>query len=227
MDAAPKPAPSTPIKPPSFPIGVFFQVFLCVFLLVVLWTIISTAIAPRYYESDARIEVYQKTENGLTGNYNVTKNEAEFIMSELLLRKVIAELDLNDLWGNKYNEGVPLKTLQALELLQERIAVTPVSDTTFIEIHAFDESPQDAATIAGTVANIYVDYVATNSVNVQAQVVDNAYANQTPVRPNVHLKLILGFITGTFLGAGVGILCALLIYFSNRNKFVASVNHPV
>ncbi|MDR3457374.1 MAG: hypothetical protein P4N60_08010 [Verrucomicrobiae bacterium] len=212
-----------PVKEqPKIPFGVFFAVFMVVFTLVFGFCAISTELMPKSYASDARIEVGTKSagENGrpaATG-YNLAKTEAGFITSELLLRKVISELDLNQRWGQKYFSGETLKTWETLKILQGRIGVYPVSDTLFIRIIVYDDNPQEAAVTANAIANAYVNYTSTNLGNVQAQIVDAAYPVKRPIKPNVALDMILGAMFGGILAAAAGVAGAGFVYVKNRNK---------
>jgi len=207
---------------PKVPLGVFFAVFMVVFALVFGFTAISTELEPKSYSSNTRIEVGIKP-GGEKGSavaigYNLAKTEAGFINSELLLRKVISDLDLNQKWGQKYYNGETLKTWETLNILQGRISIHMVSDTMFIRIFVYDDSPGDAAVTANAIANAYVNYTATNSGYVQAQIVDNAYPETRPVRPNVALNIILGAVFGAILGVGVGAAVTGFVYAKNRNK---------
>ena len=78
----------SPTKRPRIPFGVFFAVFVPVFTLVFGWSAVSTTLEPKSYESEARIEVGLKSvgeSQKRMMNYDVTKNETEFIGSESLL----------------------------------------------------------------------------------------------------------------------------------------------
>ena len=215
---------------PGIPVGVFFAVFIVVFTLVFGYCAISTQLMPRSYASDARIEVGSKSvgekSQPAAAGYNLAKTEAGFITSELLLRKVISDLDLNVKWGQKYFNGETLKTWETLKILQGRIGVYPVPDTLFIRIIVYDDNPQDAAVMANAIANSYVNYTASNSATTQAQIVDNAYPAKRPIKPNVALDIILGAVFGVFLGGAAGVAAAVVVYVKNRNKLQWSNAQP-
>ncbi|HTB82165.1 MAG TPA: hypothetical protein VK742_00795 [Candidatus Sulfotelmatobacter sp.] len=209
-------------KPTPFPIGIFFSVFMVVFSLVFGWAAIRTAIEPRSYVGDAQIEVHlysdsDKKKPAYLG-YDFVRNEAEFIKSETLLRLVINNLDLNDVWGKKYDNDETLKTWESLKILNDRMLVVPIRDTTIIRIRIYDENPKDAAALANAVVNSYVNYVATNSPNLSASVIDNAYEENKPVRPNVTLNMFWGVMTGIFIGGIFAIAAALFAYSKRRNQ---------
>src|ERR1700720_3703545 len=94
-------------------------VILAVFLLVVITATLVTFILPESYSSIARIKVERDqsdingfTDSRMSGVYDpyFIQTEFELIQSEVILGKVIADLDLNNQWGKKYAGGQPLKT---------------------------------------------------------------------------------------------------------------------
>src|SRR5437867_10505512 len=86
------------------------------------------------------------------------QTEFEVIQSELILGKVITDLDLNKEWGRKYGNGDPLKTTETIALLKGRMDLRPVRNTSLIEILVYSEKPEEAARIANAVADAYQAY---------------------------------------------------------------------
>src|SRR5215470_18454163 len=85
-------------------------VILAVFLLVVITATLVTFILPESFSSTARIKIERDqsditgfTERGAMGAYDpyFIQTEFEVIQSELILGKVIHDLDLNTVWGKK------------------------------------------------------------------------------------------------------------------------------
>ena len=79
-------------------------------------------------------------------------------------------------------------------------SIHSVPATALIKIQTYNDNPEDAATIANSIAKAYTNYTATNNNEVLAQIVDSAYANKIPVRPNKPLNYTLGILIGLFLG---------------------------
>src|SRR6266404_1560675 len=115
----------------------FIVVFLSVFLLVVITTTLVTFILPESYASSTRIKVERKAGNdaatteqkSLTSSYDphLIQTEFEVIQSELILKPVIDQMDLNAKWGKKYLDGNgPLKTPETLILLRSHLDIRPV-----------------------------------------------------------------------------------------------------
>src|SRR5205823_11334773 len=135
-----------------------------VFLLVVITATLVTFILPESFSSVARIKIER---NGSdipevggriqAGGYDpyFIQTEFEVIQSEIILGKVIEQLNLNKEWGKKYAGGDTLKTTETISILKGRIDLRPVRNTSLIEIRVYSEKPEEAATIANKVAEVY------------------------------------------------------------------------
>ncbi|HOX56978.1 MAG TPA: polysaccharide biosynthesis tyrosine autokinase [Candidatus Paceibacterota bacterium] len=142
-------------------------VILAVFLLVVITATLVTFILPESFSSSARIKIERDqsdiAELGGRGNmigYDpyFIQTEFELIQSEVILGKVIEDLDLNREWGKKYASGDRLKTSETITLLKGRIDLRPVRNTSLIEIRVFSEKADEAAKIANAVAEAYKEH---------------------------------------------------------------------
>jgi polysaccharide biosynthesis transport protein len=142
-------------------------VILAVFLLVVITATLVTFILPESFSSTARIKVDRDqsdisglTERNWAGSYDpyFIQTEFEVIQSELILGKVVRELDLKKEWGKKYANGETLKDSEAISLLKSQMDLRPVRNTSLIEIRVFSERPQEAARLANAVATAYKDH---------------------------------------------------------------------
>lgn len=214
-------------------ISLFSITFLFVFMLVCGASIIITFAIPRAYASTARIKVEYKEADSKPAseekeNYDpvLAKTEAEVINSGLILGKAIDELNLNVTWGKKYFNNETLRTSETLAFLKRRIDIRPITNTTLIQVRVYDDKPGDAAEIANTIVNVYANYAATNANEPRVQIVDSAYANDFPVRPNTTLDIFLGVLAGIFLGSVAGAGFALVLFLKNRNPSKASAPNP-
>src|SRR5690349_21556624 len=99
-------------------------VILAVFLLVVITATIVTFILPESFSSMARIKVERDvtdvagtggSQQPMAGMYDpyFIQTEFEVIQSEVILDKVIDQLDLNRVWGAKFNMEGKLKTTES------------------------------------------------------------------------------------------------------------------
>ena len=147
-------------------------VILAVFLLVVLTTTAVTFILPESWSSTVRIAVEKDVSDinpiGFAQNNSAydpffIQTEFEKIRSRKVLYKVIENLKLNERWGERYNNNIPLKTPETFDVLQGKIDVRQTRNTSLIEIRVYSdakekENPaQEAAEIANKIASVYRD----------------------------------------------------------------------
>ncbi len=143
-------------------------IILAVFLLVVITATLVTFILPESFSSTARIKIERDQsdvtplmgERGVMMGYDpyFMQTEFELIRSELILGKVIKDLDLNREWGNKYANGMPLKTPETIRMLKGHMDLRTVRNTSLIEITVLRENADEAAKIANAVADAYRNY---------------------------------------------------------------------
>jgi len=141
-------------------------IILAVFFLVVITATLVTFILPESFSSTARIRVERDTADipglgqsaeFLRSGYDpyFVQTEFEVIQSEVILGKVIADLNLNQEWAAKYGGGERLKTSESMEILKRNMELRPVRNTSIIEIRVFNEKPEEAAKIANAIADSY------------------------------------------------------------------------
>src|SRR6266566_5276645 len=135
-----------------------------VFALVVVTATVVTYILPESYSSTARIKIERDqsdispiTDRPVLGGYDpfFLLTEFEVIKSEIVLGKVIQDLDLNREWGKKYAGNEPLKTSETMALLKSKMDLRQVRNTSLIDIQVFSEKPEEAAKIANALAEAY------------------------------------------------------------------------
>jgi Mg-chelatase subunit ChlD len=117
-------------------------------------------------ERSARISVQKDAPDiaGIAGgvSYNAfdpywVQTESEKIQSKAVLEKVVDQLNLNETWGKSHGGGDKLQTEETLRLLKKKIEVRSDPKTGLIDIRAKSDSPEEAARIANTVAQVYRD----------------------------------------------------------------------
>ena len=137
------------------PRTIFLKVFAAVFLIILCATVAVTFLLPETYASVSRIKA--ESDNPSNDPYFL-QTTFEIIQSQTVLEPVIGKLHLNTVWGKKYNGGGPLETTNTLKMLEERLSLTPVRNTKFINITVFSEDKNEAAQIANAIAQSYQDY---------------------------------------------------------------------
>jgi succinoglycan biosynthesis transport protein ExoP len=140
-------------------------VILTVFLLVALTTTVVTFLLPETFSSTAKISIEQDMPDVDSNGGGIAirptpdpfflQTEFERIQSKKVLYKVIEELDLQRQWGIKFKQPGPISRDRAYSILKGSIDVRPFHNTTMVEIHAFSDNKDEAATIANKVAEVY------------------------------------------------------------------------
>jgi len=154
---------------------------------------------PSLFEGATKIRVVPAGSSG-TASALFIKTEAERIQSPEVLTNVIADLNLNDLWGKKYNQGQRVSDLDAQRLL--RVNCRPIRNSDLIEIKVSSEDPTEPAALANAIVRNYrVHYVKVASVTV----VMPATAPTRAVSPNRPLLMVC-IAAGVFMVIG-GIVC--------------------
>lgn len=139
-------------------------VILAVFLLVVITATLVTFILPESYASTARIKVERdrsditelQSGGGQSLGYDpfFIQTEFEVIQSETILDPVINRLSLATKWAKTFG-GRTLKTVEARRILKGKLRLTPVRNTSLIDVTVYDPSPEDARDIANAIAEEY------------------------------------------------------------------------
>jgi succinoglycan biosynthesis transport protein ExoP len=142
-------------------------VILTVFLLVALTTTIVTFLLPKSYSSMVKISIEQDMPDvdaggrGFLPGYRPTpdpfflQTEFQRIQSKPVLYRVIEELKLQEQWGRKYKQPGPLSRERTYAILKGSFAVSQSQNTTLVEIKAYSDNKDEAATIANTIAETY------------------------------------------------------------------------
>jgi len=194
--------------------------FATIFLVVVTATTLVTFVLPETFVSKARIALRPNATNsagtaGLQGTSGMFDSrflhtECEVIQSEVILGKVIEDLDLNREWGKKYANGDRLKTSETMTLLRGRMDLHPVPNTSVIDIRIYSERPEEAAKVANALAEACRDHSnhpnssASMSNSTRVEILDHAVPGFRPIRPNKSLNIVLGVLVGLVLGFLVG-----------------------
>ncbi len=76
----------------------------------------------------------------------------------MVLSNVIAALNLNKTWGDKYFNGETLKTTETMEILKQRMQLEPVKNTKLISITVYSDDKNEAAQLANAIAEAYRTY---------------------------------------------------------------------
>ena len=150
-------------------------VVLAVFFLVLATATLVTFMLPESFSASARIKIERDAPDvsgpggggGVASGYDpyFIQTEFEVMQSERVLGKVIEQLNLNQIWGNKFQNGMRLKNSESIDLLKKVMDLRPVRNTSLVEIRVFSDHAEDnasrpndgpcAATLANAIAEVY------------------------------------------------------------------------
>jgi polysaccharide biosynthesis transport protein len=143
-------------------------IIITVFLITAIIATAVTLILPESFASTARIKVENEgsdiatfgTPSASTLAYDpyFIQTTFEIMQSQVVLSNVIAAQNLNEAWGQKFNNGSKLKTTETMEILKGRIKLEPVRNTKIIAITVYSDDADEAARLANAVAEAYKDY---------------------------------------------------------------------
>jgi serine/threonine protein kinase len=167
----------------------------------------------------------QQTATGSHDPYRI-QTELELMRSEWVLGVVIKDLELKREWGLKYGSGHELTQAETLALLRRRLDLHAVANTSVIEIHVTDDSPEQAARIANTIANeieqafrsrtTASDSAASTSGAFQVEIIDRATPARRPFHPDRPLDLTLAAVAGLLTGVIAG--AARVTFFARKHR---------
>jgi serine/threonine protein kinase len=248
-------APKPSSQKAALPLRSVFLLGTAVFLGVTILSIILANILPTTYAATARVKIDQVIPanqipeaypNYAVESYDpyAVQTEFEIIRSEKVLSNVISRLNLNEVWGKLYFNGRTLKSAETVEILNARLFLEPVGNTSLISITCYSQSAAECAALANAVAESYREY---NSDLVQArieistragksamldktrlyqiQITNTADTPQRSIRPNKALIVFIGIILGLFLGVAVVTFRLLWAFF--RQKTGPLIEHSV
>jgi capsular exopolysaccharide synthesis family protein len=143
-------------------------IIITVFLITAIIATAVTFILPVSYSSTAQIKIEPDTGSDIPNmsymsSINPTydpyfqQTELEILKGPEVLGKVIEKLNLNAVWGKKYGVDT-FKTTETLEFLKHQISLSPVRNTTLVDITVYSSDKQEAANIANAIAKAYQEY---------------------------------------------------------------------
>ncbi len=113
------------------------------------------------YRATATVHVLPGIETGLpvgTEVEAVLETEANMIRSEFILRSVIEALDLNTVWGKRYNDGQKLKTTESCEIAKKGLKVAALPNSALIQIEFTREDADETVKFVNAAAQAYCEY---------------------------------------------------------------------
>jgi hypothetical protein len=154
----------------------------------------------------------------------------QIIRSDIVLKPVIDKLNLNDTWGKKYGAGT-LNTSETVTILRNMMSLSPVRNTSLVNITVYNEDKKEAAKIANAIAESYRDFRVKSYAGLMANRIDvsqkqlqlvaitkSAEPGRQPVRPNKPLNIAWGIVIGILLGLAIGAGMAGIVALVGRKS---------
>ncbi|MFA7314433.1 MAG: Wzz/FepE/Etk N-terminal domain-containing protein [Candidatus Magasanikbacteria bacterium] len=181
-----------------------FKLIFLVGFLVALLSVGLTFIFPLEYRADAQVLIISKSNNGIDpytlvrSAERVGDNVIQVMKTDDFYQKVKAQKNYDIDWTFFENKGEREKR----KLWQKTLVPSVVYGTGVLNISTFSTNSDNAVKLAAASADALVSqgwqYV---GGDVTMKVVNNPIATRWPVRPNIALNALLGFIVGTlFMG---------------------------
>ena len=151
------------------------------------------------YESTSKLYVVNSKDSAINlsdlqiGNY-LAQDYQEVFTNWHVLHRVLEELDLN----------------YSYSALRGMIRVTNPSNTRILYITVNSTSPQEAKDIAGTLARVACEFIAVKMDQAQPNIFEEARLPVSPSSPNKSRNILMGFLLGMLLAAGVVVVQYLM-----------------
>lgn len=172
----------------------------------ILGLIISVFFIDDVYSSSTTLIVREKRKNGedyQLSDLNLARNLVDtysvIIKSNRVLEKVLDEVGSDS----------------SVSSLRSKISVQSEGNTEIIRITVEDLGPETARDIANSIARVFKDEIVQLLEMDNVQVIDEARASYTPVRPKVGMNTAIAFVLGLMVGLG---LVFAIEYFDNTLK---------
>jgi len=134
------------------------RIIFIAFIVVVASTAYFTFTSPKVYEATATLMIESRESNGsiLEFSYypvgrNVIQNYREILKS-----RTVAEQTANRLRDRSISPSTP-KHVYSVDELMKQISVEPIRDTDILKVAARAPTPEDAAIIANTVTDVFIE----------------------------------------------------------------------
>jgi len=210
----------TLFRPTIKPLPAFFGICAAVFLPIFFANAVITFLIPEMYKGSATVLIARPNS---APDPDWTQTEVQMISSPVVLEKTAKNLDLQAVWSKKYNNGQPMHGADVMAMLKARLDISVVkpssapviarvvssldnSATVWVDISAYSDNAEEAATLANGVVNAYRAFreeqdhqAGTPPFQRRVTVMNSAAPQRRPVRPNKYLNIFIGALAGIFI----------------------------
>ncbi|MBT4121319.1 MAG: hypothetical protein HOA57_03660 [Candidatus Magasanikbacteria bacterium] len=177
-------------------------------VLVALFSLLLTAAFPLKYRADAQVLIISKSRYGVDP-YTVVKSAervGENISQVVKTNDFYQKVMLQTSYSLDMAEFEKLTERKKRKLWQETVNTSVVYGTGVLNINVYHKDQKQAKQLAGAVASALVtrgwEYV---GGDVTIKVVNDAVVTKWPVKPNLVVNAILGFLLGVLVMVGLTI----------------------
>lgn len=207
--------PKTDAKPTAQPVGATTEIDLVelMFRLLAHWKFIVClalifAVAFGVYAETLLEPVYQAT----SVLYVVGRNDSAINVSDLQLGTALTPdyLKIFDIWEIHAQVIDNLNLPYSYSQMRGMVSASNTSGTRMIDITVTSTDPELAAAAANEYANVVSQYIADTMVRDRPNIMSVALVPTNPVNGGTSRRVIMGFMLGALLAAGVIVLQALM-----------------
>ncbi len=211
---------------------IFFRTFIPIFVLVFLYHLLAAFLLPDSFASTSQVLIKPKPDSpNIAAQYDpyLLQTQFEFIHSRAVLEPVVEQLNLNEVWGKKYFAGQTLKTSETVEILKNRMTLSPVKNTMIISMQVYSDDKNEAATLANEIADSYLKQTKNGQATILVQgsqvsgslglvIIEKATPGRYAVKPNRPLTVFMGFFFGLILAGAIGGVAFFITKLRRRNR---------
>ena len=182
---------------------IFSGVVLAIVVMALLWVLSFLRIMPLQYRADAEVLIISQSRYGVDP-YTAAKS------AERVGENLVQVMKTSDFYQKTLSQGKSLDVsqyeklseLNRRKLWQKNVTGNVVYGTSVLNVSAYNKNPEEAKKWAGAAAEVLAtrgwEYVGGDVV---MKVVNEPVATKWPVRPNLFLNALLGFVVGGLLMA--------------------------
>ena len=117
-------------------------------------TRVKIYVVESYGEMDSNGNLQPQTENSALGKRCIS----EIFQSPMILSNVVTDLELNQNWSKRHQDGSLLTTTESMAVIQKNMRIEPINGTFFFDITYTSHDANEAELVANTIAEGYLDW---------------------------------------------------------------------
>lgn len=137
--------------------------------------------------------------------YVLSRSDSAINMADLQIGTALTQdyIKVFDMWEVHEEVISRLDLPYTYEEIQDMLTVTNTSNTRMLDITIKDASPEEAALIANEYARVVSQFIADTMSTDKPSIMSVALVPANPVSPNKTRNIMIGFLLGALLAAGI------------------------